>query len=81
LSYLRVPPDAWVFAFDTGHAGDVMPMMRASMEELYAHMAERGAPSHRTMTRDYETYRDLAYVRHQTEQLAAQIALAAQVRG
>ncbi len=54
----------WWIGFDTGHAGDFMPATSFLLG--------------RTEPHDGEVYRDLAYVRHETEQLAEQ---AAQVSG
>jgi hypothetical protein len=74
--------DLWWFAFDTGHAGDFSPMMEATMREVYLHQDPSGEQwaRHKAILRDFETYRELPYVRHELETLAEQIAMAAQVQ-
>jgi hypothetical protein len=59
------PDELWWFGFDCSHAFDVSPGLRLALAEV---MPDRPAwlPG--------ETYRDLAFVRAETEGLAAQIA-------
>ncbi len=59
------PADVWWFGFDCGHLCDYLPGLMA---------AER-ALGHPAPPFDY-IYRDLAYVRAETVELAAQLALA-----
>lgn len=57
------PEDIWWFGFDCAHAGDACPAMNARLA------------SHRIdAIREWETYRDIAYVRAETEALAEQLA-------
>jgi hypothetical protein len=76
--------DHWWFGFDCGHAGDVSPMMKATLKQLHALQDPAGKLAEYEASleelRDWETYRDLPYVRHEVERLAEQIAMAAQVR-
>jgi hypothetical protein len=58
------PDDVWWFGFDCGHAWDLSPGRRMGRCGLDA---ERDDP-------EWKTYRDLAYVRRQTELLAEQLA-------
>jgi hypothetical protein len=77
-------PDAendldWGFGFDCAHAGDVSPMMDATIRNmLYQYEDEAWA---RRQAHFGDVYRDLAYVTRQVEQLAAQLALVRQVGG
>lgn len=52
------PHDVWWFGFDCGHWNDVHPRYVREMEAL----------------KEFAEYRDLAYVRAQTERLAEQLA-------
>lgn len=54
------PDDVWWFGFDTGHSGDLPPMMQTYYRERNLHGSD--------------TYRDAAYVRRETEHLAEQLA-------
>jgi hypothetical protein len=54
------PEHVWWFGFDCAHGGDLSPAMRARL------------PLDLRMD-DYETYKDLAYVREETNQLAEQL--------
>lgn len=58
------PDDVWWFGFDCGHAFDVLPAMNARERE-------RGYPS---LAFPEASYKDLDYVRAETNQLAEQIA-------
>ena len=62
------PDDVRWFGFDCGHGGDFVPALDTMMRERYG-----GLPNDATF---YEgaRYRDLAYVRRQTESLAEQLA-------
>lgn len=58
-----LPEDVWWLGFDTAHAGDLSPVSRSDyMRGLYPALAE------------YETYKDLAYAKRETESLAEQLA-------
>lgn len=60
-----MPDDVWWLGFDAGHAGDEAPGINATLRNL-------GCPTrHRE---DWETYRDLAYIRQEIERLAEQLA-------
>lgn len=74
-------PDAeggldWGFGFDCAHAGDVSPLMDATMREIYEQMGDDWAARQRIFRDDI--YRDLAYVRGEVERLAEQLALVRQ---
>lgn len=71
------PADVWWFGFDTAHAFDYVPGMEARMRErndptLSALKAQIAALPTYSYMRD--VYRDLAYVRAETESLAEQLA-------
>lgn len=73
-----MPDDVWWLGFDCAHCFDLSPGLRASMNELGRRLRERGAPNASAFEplpfeRD-EVYRDLPYVRAQTESLAEQLA-------
>lgn len=57
------PDDIWWLGFDCGHAGDLTP----------------GLLRFRAALSDWEHYRDLAYVKRETESLAEQLAAVASV--
>ena len=65
------------------HCDDFTPMMEATLREVYRLRDPSGKEwaSHRRVMREYVSYKDLPYVRHEVERLAEQIAMAAQVRG
>lgn len=77
----RAHRDLWWFAFDTGHSGDLSPMMEATLRELWLAQDTSGRQwaQHQRVMGEYQTYKDLAYVRHEVESLAAQLAMAGQV--
>jgi hypothetical protein len=62
-----MPEDVWWLGFDCGHAGDLSPRMLA----LELEMPELRKFAKLTMRED--TYRDLAYVKAETEALARQL--------
>lgn len=66
--------DVWWFGFDCAHAGDVQPGMAARMREYDVHLPA----DLRTGSSWFGdgVYRDLAYVRAETERLADQIIAA-----
>jgi len=72
---------AWGFGFDTGHAGDVTPAMDATLRQIYLERpggAREWAERERIMKAGPlgNTYKDFAYVKHETERLAEQLAIA-----
>lgn len=60
------PHDVWWLGFDCAHAGDLLPGMLATFDEL---RIERPG-----VLQDYETYKDLNYVVSEVEELARQCA-------
>lgn len=74
----------WGFGFDTGHFNDFAPMMQATLATIMGpdHLAERAILNDLIKGSWMEpTYKDLAYVRHEVEQLAEQLALVKGVEG
>ena len=65
------PADVWWFGFDTGHAGDLQPAMKAREAAL-------GLPPIMGMG---ETYRTVGYVRAECARLAEQLADAITIEG
>jgi hypothetical protein len=65
------PADVYWLGFDCGHAFDFSPALTAKVEAI---TGERSA------LRDDTTYRDLAYAKRETEQLADQILKARDAR-
>lgn len=70
----------WGFGFDTGHAGDVTPAMDATLRMIYlskpggaAEWAEHVRIMHSGPFGN--TYKNLAYVKAETERLAEQLAI------
>jgi len=71
----REPPDAegrWWFGFDCAHAWDLVPGLAATMAEAHAKTLARFPGSEELVASMIPgmTYRDLAYVRGECEQLA-----------
>lgn len=65
-----VAPDLWFFGFDTAHAGDLCPAMRAFMRRL-----PEGLMPRLPRPAEYkETYRRIGYVRRECARLAQQLA-------
>lgn len=60
------PDDVWWFGFDCGHCWDLSPAVNATMRKL-------GSRAWREIELD-DVYRDLPYVRRETESLAEQLA-------
>ncbi len=56
------PAHVWWIGFDTAHSGDLSPGLRATTRRLCG-----------SRQREWETYKNLAYVVSETEQLAAQL--------
>lgn len=73
------PDDVWWFGFDCAHAGDFAPKHEAShygkgypwLDKPYDHATAVAASDF-----SVDVYRDLAYVRAETERLAEQLAAA-----
>jgi len=65
------PDDVWWFGFDCAHAGDIMPGMDARWREIH-----RVLPSAAFEPQHFpgDTYKTLAYVQVETNQLAEQLA-------
>lgn len=92
LTYGGPPPkvmmikdaNCWGFGFDTGHFDDFTPMMEATLTAIMdpRHMAER-AKLHEAIKGSWmePSYKDLAYVQHEVEQLAEQLAMIKAVEG
>jgi len=60
------PDDVWWFGFDCAHAGDLLPARTAMAKRIQGYPKMRG---------EFDgTYRDVAYVRAQVEDLARQLA-------
>ncbi len=66
---LVIREEHWVVGFDCCHAFDFMPGMRA-------HLAARGCDLGPRTPLPGEAYRDLAYVREQTNEMAEQLIAA-----
>jgi hypothetical protein len=62
------PDDVWWFGFDCGHLGDLTPSMAALRQNPVFPLSLREAPPRA------EVYRDIAYVRAETQRLAEQLA-------
>jgi hypothetical protein len=78
----QLPGDLWWFGFDTGHAWDISPMMDATLKHIYFAQDPSGfewAERQRLLGGIGAVYRNLAYVRHEVEELAEQLALVAGV--
>jgi hypothetical protein len=60
------PDDVWWLGFDCAHSGDLIPGMYV------------GLPGLRHEMRNWETYKDVSYVRAETQRLAEQAKTAAQ---
>lgn len=58
------PDDLWWFGWDAGHGWDLSPGLRSTLRDVGI-----------IRERQDEVYRDLAYVRKETESLAEQLAL------
>lgn len=54
--------DIWWFGFDCGHAGDLQPF---ELDEIFGHL--------RFKAREFNIYRDAAYVKTQVQHLAEQL--------
>lgn len=71
--------EAWGFGFDTGHAGDLMPLMEATLKAVYL-LKKNGAAewaAHQRIMKQGplgETYKTMSYVRQETKRLAEQLA-------
>jgi hypothetical protein len=65
------PEDVWWLGFDTGHAFDYMPAVAAGLASAGAAPRLPGPGG--------DHYRDVAYVRAEVEQLAAQLARMAEL--
>jgi hypothetical protein len=69
------PDDVWWIGFDCGHAFDVSPAREARLRAIDPHLADPWPPWPEPVPAALrEVYRDLAYVRGETESLAEQLA-------
>ena len=81
-----MPEDVWWIGFDSGHTWDHSPGRAARLKEAAAGCRERGMEDTAALFEQTlqplrpEVYRNLYYVRHECEQLAAQLAGAGTVR-
>jgi hypothetical protein len=67
----------WGFGFDCAHAGDLAPLMDATLRFIYLSQGPAGVrhwKEHQRIMRPYERYRTMSYVRKQVEGLAEQLA-------
>lgn len=64
----------WWFGFDCAHAGDISPAMMAQMRELQVLMPSKARSNVLERWRQDDVYRDIAYVRSEVADMAAQIA-------
>lgn len=70
------PADVWWFGFDTAHAFDYVPAIEAALREIREVEPAIGQLVQRMRPAEWmrEVYRDLPYVRKETESLAEQLA-------
>jgi hypothetical protein len=66
------PDDVWWFGFDCAHAGDFSPGLEAELLSI-PKIVEMRRHKYRDLIRD-DVYRDMHYVRRQTERLAEQLS-------
>jgi len=66
------PDDVWWFGFDCAHAMDLAPGLEAIEMSIPAIRKRR--EEHPVPDRYRDVYRDMAYVRKETEKLAEQLA-------
>ncbi len=62
------PTGFYWFGFDCAHAGDYSPPTNPAVHKIHVDVTGRTGPS------DYETYRNIEYVRGQVKHLAEQLA-------
>lgn len=74
LNFAEEDDDRWWFGFDCGHAFDLSPGLRVSIEEARkAFGFPDGLADQLTRAFDNQVYRDLPYVKEQVTSLAAQL--------
>lgn len=70
------PEDLWWLGFDANHGGDLAPRLDAITKRAFYALGdgEEWERNHQWMHDNYETYRDIDYVKAEVEKLAEQLA-------